>query len=210
MPITKVPIDYLAGRRNAVKGSHVELNGKLSAIADTFNPAWLMATPAASPVQRLWQRMDELATNELFNFGDAVARWVTEEATWLSGHVKLVKGRDRGKADGAIFEILALNLFNGTTCRVRPTPASKPGFDGTLELADGSRVLVSAKNHGMSSYEKGFLAAARRFDRCRAGAGVPLASAGALTVRCGAGRMTGLRLEDRAGPVGHGMSDSCQ
>lgn len=121
--------------------------------------------PAGSPVQRLWQRVDELATNELLNFGDAVERWAARDQTWLAGQVKAIKGSDRGNADGAIFEILGLNLFKGTVRRVLPAPTSKPGFDGTLELADGSRVLVSLKNHGLSSYERGFLASAWRFDQ---------------------------------------------
>ena len=165
MPTSATPIDHLARRRNAVQGARAELNDKLAAIADAFDTAWLTATPASSPVQRLWQRSDELATNELLNFGDAVERWAAQDQRWLAGQVKAIKGRDRGNADGAIFEILGLNLFKGTVRRVLLAPASKPGFDGTLELADGSRVLVSLKNHGLSTYEKSFLASARRFDQ---------------------------------------------
>jgi hypothetical protein len=39
-----------------------------------------------------------------------------------------------------------------------------PGFDGTLLLNDGARVLVSIKNHGLSSREREFLAEATAFD----------------------------------------------
>lgn len=77
--------------------------------------------------------------------------------------MKAIKGRDQGNANGAIFEILRLSLFKGTVRRVLPAPASKPGFDGTFELADGSRVLVLLKNYILSTYEKSFLSSARRF-----------------------------------------------
>ncbi len=164
MPNRPQPTDHLAKRRCAVSVPYSELNAKLDALETAFGLNWLTAREAASPVQRLWQRQDELATNELLNVGDAVERWLTEAPNWLAGQVKAVKGKDQGNANGAIFEILGLNLFASGQCRVVPAPASKPGFDGTLELTDGSRVLVSAKNHGLSSYEKGFLAAARRFD----------------------------------------------
>jgi hypothetical protein len=170
--------NYLASRRCAVDGPSSELNAKLAALDAAFGSDWLKATPPSSPVQRLWQRQDELATNELLNFGDAVERWLAEAPDWLAGQVKAVKGKDQGNAAGAIFEILGLNLFDRDRCRVVPAPASKPGFDGTLELTDGSRVLVSAKNHGLSSYEKGFLAAARRFDEAFRKAALTLRPAG--------------------------------
>jgi len=39
-----------------------------------------------------------------------------------------------------------------------------PGFDGTVVLKDGARILVSVKNHGISTREREFLAEARVFD----------------------------------------------
>jgi hypothetical protein len=78
--------------------------------------------------------------------------------------VHVIKSGDAGQSAGAIFEVLALNLFSRQFCRVIPAPDSMPGFDGTLVLNDDSRVLVSVKNHGMSSREQEFLAEAEAFD----------------------------------------------
>jgi hypothetical protein len=155
--------DYLTGRQNPSKGSHTELNAKLAAIVASFSEAWLTQA-GASPLQRLWARIDGLATVELLNFGDAVERMRGEDPVWLAGQVKIVKGKDLGNAAGAIFEILGLNLFSRDWCSVIPAPAAKPGFDGTLALNDGSRVLVSIKNHGMSSYEQQYRSSAARLD----------------------------------------------
>ncbi len=155
--------DFLAGRENVSQGSDAELNAKLAAVAARFGEGWL-SSGSQSPLQRLWTRTDALATNELLNFGDALERLHAEDPAWLGQQVALIKTGDRGNAAGAIFEILALNLFSRDNCTVIPAPASMPGFDGTLALADGARVLVSVKNHGMSNYERDFHKAAAEFD----------------------------------------------
>jgi hypothetical protein len=155
--------DYLSKRPNVVQAPTTELNAKLAALAIAFDEAWLNAD-SAHPLQSLWRRQDALATNELLNFGDAVERLQQEAPAWLKGQVHNIKTGDAGQSVGAIFEILALNLFSRQYCRVIPAPDSMPGFDGTLLLNDGSRVLVSIKNHGLSSREQEFLAQAGAFD----------------------------------------------
>ncbi|MFS8112879.1 hypothetical protein QD460_14255 [Rhizobium jaguaris] len=155
--------DYLSRRQNVVQGEASELNTKLRAIAIAFDEAWLNSADT-HPLQSLWQRQDALATNELLNFGDAVECLQREEHAWLKGQVRAIKTGDAGQSAGAIFEILALNLFSRQSCRVVPAPASMPGFDGTLLLNDDSRVFVSVKNHGLSSREREFLAEAKAID----------------------------------------------
>jgi hypothetical protein len=153
----------MLGRQNVAQGTQAELNAKLAAIVSSFGKDWLVRA-GDSPLQRLWGRRDALATIELLNFGDAVERLNSEDPGWTAGQVKLIKSQDRGNAAGAIFEILGLNLFTRKSCRVVPAPTNKPGFDGTLELNDGSRVLISVKNHGMSNYERDYLASAAKLD----------------------------------------------
>ncbi|MBX3492145.1 MAG: hypothetical protein KF899_04240 [Parvibaculum sp.] len=155
--------DYLVGRQNTVQMPASEMNDKLQAIAKAFSEEWLTST-ASHPLQRLWQRDDALATCELLNFGYAIERLGMEDPAWLRGQVRTIMTGSEGQSAGAIFEILALNLFSRQFCRVEPAPESKPGFDGTLALNDGSRVLVSIKNHGMSSRERVFKDAAKAVD----------------------------------------------
>ena len=142
--------DYLSKRQNVVQGAATELNAKLAALALAFDETWLKAD-SGHPLQALWRRQDALATNELLNFGDAMERLHQEAPAWLKGQVRVIKTGDAGQSAGAIFEVLALNLFSRQFCRVIPAPDLMPGFDGTLVLNDDFRVLVSVKNHGMSS-----------------------------------------------------------
>jgi len=146
-----------------VQGPTTELSAKLAALASVFDEAWL-GTDGPHPLQSLWNRQDALATNELLNFGDAVERLHQESPSWLKGQVRAIKTGDAGQSAGAIFEILALNLFSRDCCQVIPAPEAMPGFDGTLVLPDDSRVLVSIKNHGLSSREQDFLSEAKDFD----------------------------------------------
>ncbi len=155
--------EYLAQRQNVVKGAPEELNAKLAALAVAFDEAWLAADDGHS-LQSLWARRDALATNELLNFGDAVQRLQAESPDWLAGQVDTIKTGDAGQSAGAIFEIIALNLFSRNFCKVEPAPRAKPGFDGTLILNDGSRILISVKNHGLSSPERAFQARSKALD----------------------------------------------
>ena len=146
-----------------VKSAPEELNAKLAALAIAFDEAWLTADDG-HPLQALWARRDALATNELLNFGDAVQRLHAESPDWLAGQVDTIKTGDAGQSAGAIFEIIALIFFSRDFCKVEPAPRAKSGFDGTFVLNDGSRILLSVKNHGFSSPEQAFQARSKAFD----------------------------------------------
>ncbi|MEI4482608.1 MULTISPECIES: hypothetical protein [unclassified Phyllobacterium] len=115
-------------------------------------------------MQKLWRRQDALSTNELLNFGDAVERFRRDSPAWLRGQVRNIKIGDEGQSAGALFEIVALNLFRQDSCRVEPARGAMPGFDGTLILSDGTRIFVSIKNHGMSTPEREFHLQAKALD----------------------------------------------
>ncbi len=155
--------DYLSTRQCPVQGAEAELKAKLAALALAFEEAWLEAE-GTHPLQVLWRRQDGLACIELLNFGDAVERLHKESPSWLAGQVHAIKTGDAGQSTGAVFEILALNLFSRQFCRVTPAPEGMPGIDGTLVLRDESRVFVSIKNHGQSRPEQDFLKESAAFD----------------------------------------------
>ena len=156
--------DHLATRQTAgLGGDHSELNAKLDAIARHFDLGWLIAD-GANPLQLLWRSRDAIATNELLNFGDAVENFEKVDADWLREQVSLIKTGDEGNRAGAIFELLGLNFYLSADNKVVPAPSSNPGYDGVIKLPDQSSLLVSIKNHGMTSYERFFQKNAKELD----------------------------------------------
>jgi hypothetical protein len=157
-------IDYLANRQTSgLFTDRAELNAKLDALARYFDLSWL-ETDGTNPLQILWKNRDALATNELLNFGDAVENFEAVDAGWLERQVTAIKTGDDGNRAGAIFELLGLNLFLSAGNKVVPSSNSNPGYDGVVELPDQSTLLVSIKNHGMTSYERFFHKNAKELD----------------------------------------------
>ena len=146
-------IDHLAERQLSNLGAdREELNAKLDALVRQFGLDWLKAD-GANPLQILWNSRDALATNELLNFGDAVENFEQVDSGWLGRQASAIKGDNEGNRAGAIFELLGLNFFLFAKNKVVPSSGSNPGYDGVVELLDQSTLLVSIKNHGMSSHE---------------------------------------------------------
>jgi hypothetical protein len=162
--VQSVVTGYLASRQTAdLSGDRNELNAKLDAIVRNFDLAWLTAG-GTNPLQLLWNSRDALATNELLNFGDAVANFESVDANWLRGRVSVVKTGDEGNRAGAIFELLGLNFYLSGGHKVLPSGNSNPGYDGSIELPDNSSLLVSIKNHGITSHEKFFRRNSKELD----------------------------------------------
>ena len=86
------------------------------------------------------------------------------DETWTTEQAAKIKDGDIGQRQGAIFEILALSLFLEGRYEIFPAPESQPGYDATLKLLDGTPILVSLKNHGISSYEQYFNEQAAKTD----------------------------------------------
>ncbi|MGE8942015.1 hypothetical protein ACO2I3_08895 [Leptospira interrogans] len=152
MPTT----DHLAARQNALpEAAPEELNGFLDAVVNHFGMNWLTAV-GENPVQVLWVRKDALATNELLLLGNALTNLAGHNPKWVEQQVTKAKSSDQGQRNGALFELLGLNLFNVAGQTVEPARDDTPGYDGKVTLSDGSCVLLSIKNHGLSTHERTF------------------------------------------------------
>jgi hypothetical protein len=152
--------DHSSGRQNVIHGATPgELNERLDAIANQFGTDWLTAS-GENPVQTLWQRKDAQSTNELLLLGDAVVNLTAANPSWVARQISEIKEGDIGRRSGAIFEMLGLNLFHGPNQRVEPAATNQPGYDGSVFFPDGSSLMLSIKNHGITSAELGFRAKA--------------------------------------------------
>jgi hypothetical protein len=156
--------DYLTKRQNAVTTADpAELEAMLGAVARVYQEEWLAKT-GDNPLQILWNRKDALATNELLNLGDAVLGLEKSDPEWLKRQASVIKVGDDGNRNGALFELLALNFFRAAGHKVVPAGEKNPGYDGRVEMPDGSSVLVSLKNHGISSHERSLIDQAKVLD----------------------------------------------
>jgi hypothetical protein len=155
MTIPTIP-DYLANRQSALpQADRTAFNARLDAVVKTFGLDWL-TRDHRNPVQALWSRKDAQSTNELLLLGDAIANLSTADAKWVGRQVDLIKIGDAGTRAGALFELLGLNLFHAPGQQVLPAAANNPGYDGSVVLGDGSSLMLSIKNHGISSKEAEF------------------------------------------------------
>jgi hypothetical protein len=158
--------DHLSRRQNAISQDpavKAELNAYLQTLVDHFGLTWL-GSDDGNPVQKLWRSTDAMATNELLNLGRAVQNLSQRDARWTKRQINIVKSSDQGRRAGAIFEILGLDLFNRPGQEVIPAGDNQEGFDGQVVLSDGS-LIVSIKNHGLSSSEAAFLQSADEIHR---------------------------------------------
>jgi len=126
----------------------------LSVVAEEFGADWVN-TVDDNPVRKLWQRRDWLASAELLTLGEAIQNLLAADPGWTRRQIKKMKSLDPGTRSGATFEIIGLNLFHGPHTLV-PAPGNNPGYDGRVVLKDGSSLILSIKNHGISSGETEF------------------------------------------------------
>jgi hypothetical protein len=150
--------DYLSQRQNALTQDPAEktvLNTYLEAVADQFGLPWLERS-GGSPLQELWKARYAQATNEMLILGHAVRNLMAANPGWIKHQISQMKIGSVGERSGAAFEIIGLDLFSGPGQRIVPAPANRPGYDGSVVFDDGSSLMVSIKNHGITSHETAF------------------------------------------------------
>ncbi|HLP87250.1 MAG TPA: hypothetical protein VK184_01420 [Nostocaceae cyanobacterium] len=149
-------MNYLAGRQNPIhEVLDDELNKMLGVLALEFSKEWLN-TRNNNPVQQLWQRQDWLSTCELLLLGNAIKTLKPIAAKWVSDQVKTIKQEDKNNRRGALFELLALSLFDGEGVSIKPAARNNPGYDGTILLPRSHSIKVSIKSYGMSNHQQEF------------------------------------------------------
>jgi hypothetical protein len=149
-------IDYLSDRQNPLRNTDTaELNMFFDTLVAAFTKDWL-AGGGENPVQVLWARKDDLATIELILLGHAIHRLQHVDPRWVKQRVETIKGKNKNRRQGDLFELLALSLFDGDGVRVKPTREGNPGYDGTVFLPGNVAIQVSLKSYGLSTHQHDF------------------------------------------------------
>ena len=149
-----VMTDYLSKRQNPLRNMDTaEWHRIFDALISAFTKDWL-AGRGENPVQVLWARKDDLATIELILLGNAIHRLQLVDPRWVKAQVEKIKGKNRNTRQGALYELLALSLFDGAGVRVKP--GDNPGYDGTVFLPANVAIRVSLKSYGLSTHQRYF------------------------------------------------------
>ncbi|WP_321854390.1 hypothetical protein [Paraburkholderia tropica] len=134
--------------------SSSEVEIYLSAVESVFNKIWLESGDL-NRIQKVWHRDDPLATLELLALGHAIVTMSNIDSAWVKGIARKVR-TDGNKTHGWIFELIGAAMFAGAGMSVIPMPENFPAYDAEIRFADGYKMNVSFKSHGMSAHEKGF------------------------------------------------------
>jgi hypothetical protein len=144
--------NHLNARQNALRSPVSEIEERLDAVASAFGIAWLKER-GDNPVQKLWNRTDYLATNELVWLGDAILKMQSVDRKWTAKELSKVKNDTANNRKGAVFEIIGLSIFT-ERLRVVPSAGGNPGYDGTIHFPGSGRLALSLKNYGASTHER--------------------------------------------------------
>ncbi|KAA9325142.1 hypothetical protein F0P96_20815 [Hymenobacter busanensis] len=142
-------------RRNTLGITDEELAEYMQVLIDQFTLSWLTGS-IGHPLQLLWRRVDELATNELFSLAYSIKRLLEIDRKWTVAQVKLVMSREKNTYQGALFEIFALSMLHSNEHPIKPAKLNQAGFDGILTGVSGKEMRVSIKNYGASKYQQSF------------------------------------------------------
>ena len=124
-------------------------------IVDYFTEDWLNKKKE-HPIKQLWQRSDELSTNELFSLAIGIEAFWNLDRKWVREQLQYIKGTDKNNRQGAAFEILGLNMLNHTKHPVTPTKRNLAGYDGTMQISASKEIRLSLKNYGSSAHQVQF------------------------------------------------------
>jgi hypothetical protein len=117
--------NHLRTRQNVLGAPVSEIEERLEAVASAFGIAWLKEN-RDHPLQKLWNRTDYLATNELVWFGDAILSMQSVDRKWTARELDKVKNETANNRKGAAFEIIGLGIF-AKRLRVVPSAGNNPG-----------------------------------------------------------------------------------
>lgn len=154
----------MINRRNSLKMADDELEGYMQILIDSFSLEWL-EKKNNHPIQILWERNDELATNELYSLAESIKSLNKIDPEWVKAQVKLAKSRDKNNSRGAIFELLALGMMNAPEHPVQPAKRNQAGYDGIITKSKGQHTRVSIKSYGCSNFQQQFEKKAKEIEK---------------------------------------------
>ncbi|MPM30960.1 hypothetical protein SDC9_77513 [bioreactor metagenome] len=141
-----------------------ELESYMQILVDSFSLEWL-EKKNNHPIQLLWERNDELSTNELYSLADSIKSLNKIDSDWVKAQVKLAKSRDKNNSRGAIFELLALSMMNAIEHPVQPAKRNQAGYDGVITKPKGQHTRVSIKSYGCSNFQQQFEKKAKEIEK---------------------------------------------
>ena len=142
-------------RRSNLPISDEELEAFMQIIEDSFSPEWLNKN-SIHPIQILWNRNDELATNELFSLAFSIKELSNTDSQWTKAQIRLAKSKEKNIFSGAIFELLGLNIFHSSENHVKPARLNQAGYDGIVSKSNKQEIRLSLKNYGLSNFQLKF------------------------------------------------------
>jgi hypothetical protein len=158
-------MNHFYERQNPLNNiSESEFNEKLDQIASTFGENWL-ETESEHPLQKLWNRRDYLATNELYILGNALLELKKIDNKWVNSQVKHILGRDENNRRGAFFELIGMSYLLNENVQLIPSAACQPGIDGCLQFSDNYKINFSLKRYGLSTHHRTFLEESNKVEK---------------------------------------------
>jgi hypothetical protein len=143
-------------RRNPLAISDEELQQHMRELMTHFSQKWL-ETAGQHPIQQLWQRVDELATHELYALACSVQQMAAIDPKWTRDQVAIAKSSSANNSRGALFELAALSMLHAPAEHpVTPARKNQAGYDGVIHGLGGKEVRVSIKSYGQSTYQQQF------------------------------------------------------
>lgn len=155
---------FIERRRHNLKASAEEIEKVLESLAHHFSLKWLTKR-GSHPLQKLWERTDELATHELYFFGTCLLRMYHLSPKFVKKQISHIKSDTINNQLGAFFEIIGLGILNSKDQITEPTKGNNPGFDGIIHLSKEKDMRISLKNYGLSSTHRQFLENCKKLEK---------------------------------------------
>ena len=142
-------------------GADGEALTALQTILNLFGESYLKAKADNKPLSVLWQRLDRLATVELYIFGTCLRRVQEHNELWLKQAVREIK-KSPVKAKGLFTEIIYLGMFSAPRTPIAPALKNNPGFDFSITSDAGITQYISIKNIDISEQQAAFQRGCRK------------------------------------------------
>ncbi|MDD3022020.1 MAG: hypothetical protein PHX61_13725, partial [Alphaproteobacteria bacterium] len=128
----------------------------LKEYVNIFTEDWLNSD-TGHEIQKLWNRTDILASNELITLGVSIDKLKKVDPDWVKKQMNIIKTCEPNGRRGANYELIlaaALHNINGQT--VDLLHPQTPTYDLILNLSTGCKICISIKNFAHSKKSQEF------------------------------------------------------